>query len=148
MQQEAIRFTVAVIVHDTRGNFLILRRNPIRYKGWGFVKGGIEEGETNLQAMVREFHEEVGIIIAESAFVALDYKSAYYDNQKKRIVTVEWFILELVQAPKFVLEREEWVEYRWARYEEALYEVAWQTQQKALQQAMYFLKEKMLLPGE
>lgn len=142
MQQEAIRFTVAVIVHDARGNYLILRRNPIRYKGWGFVKGGVEEGETHLQAMVREFQEEVGITIPESNFISLEYKSAYYDNQKQRIVTIEWFILELATNPKFILEREEWVEYRWACYEEALYEVAWQTQQRALQQAGHFLKAK------
>lgn len=140
MQHESIRYTVAVIIHDANGNFLILRRNPVRYKGWGFVKGGIEAGETPLQAMVREVQEEIGIMIHEADFQSLNYKSAYYDNQKKRIVTVEWFTLALPPSTRLVLEREEWVEYRWACYEEALYEVAWQTQQKALQQAGFFLK--------
>lgn len=140
MQQEPIRYTVAVIIHDDNGNFLILRRNPTRYKGWGFVKGGIEAGETSLQAMVRELQEEIGVTVPESQLTSLDYKSAYYDNQNKRIVTVEWFVMTLSQTNKFVLEREEWAEFRWACYDEALYEVAWQTQQKALQQAGYFLR--------
>lgn len=142
MHQERIRCTVAVIIHDGAQRYLILRRNPERYRGWGFVKGGIEEGENRIEAMIRELNEEIGAEILQEQLTSLDFKSAYYDNPRQRVVVIDWFMLELPQTYKIVLQREEWVEYRWATFEEALYEVEWQTQQRALVTAHNLLQTK------
>ena len=51
-----------VVVGRREGRFLMIRRAPGVLAGgaWCFVGGAIEPGETQPQAVVREFAEEVG----------------------------------------------------------------------------------------
>ena len=60
MKELAVRYAVGAIIFDEEQNFLLLKRNPLRYQGWGFVKGGVDEGENDLQALGREIMEEIG----------------------------------------------------------------------------------------
>ncbi len=57
------RPNVAAIVlssdYDQTGQFLIARRTGMR-RGWQFPQGGIDEGETPEQALLRELREEIG----------------------------------------------------------------------------------------
>ena len=52
-------FGVVPIAQDNKGDtvFLILRA----YKNWDFPKGGADEGETPLDAALRQMKEETGI---------------------------------------------------------------------------------------
>lgn len=135
-----IRFTVGLILFDrSRDRYLILRRNPERYRGWGLIKGGIDEGETPQQACLRETAEEIGIALSEEILKNLEHTSAYYDNTKKKIVLVYWFAAEVSEFDPLTLEQEEWVDYRWATYDEAQYELVWQSQQRALKIAHMWL---------
>ncbi len=130
------RFTIGLVIYHTQvQRYLILRRNPKRYRGWGLVKGGIDQEETPEQACVRETLEEVGIRLPSELLINLMHKSAYFDNTKKIIVLVEWFFVALEVPVDIKLEIDEWVEYRWATYDEALYELAWQSQQRVLRAA-------------
>ena len=137
------RFTVGLVIYNMHvQRYLILRRNPKLYKGWGLVKGGIDHNETPEQACLRETLEEVGIRITSDSLVNLAHKSAYFDNTKKLIVLVEWFFVALDAPVDIKLEIDEWVEYRWATFDEALYELTWQSQQRALRAA----HERVLAP--
>jgi 8-oxo-dGTP diphosphatase len=53
------------LVFDAHGKILISKRPIHKFKGglWEFPGGKVEEGETALQALQREFLEEVGIQI-------------------------------------------------------------------------------------
>ncbi|HZX34524.1 MAG TPA: NUDIX hydrolase [archaeon] len=52
----------AVIFSEKNGErfFLILHR-VLNWKGWEFVKGGIDEGEQPIEAVLREVSEESGL---------------------------------------------------------------------------------------
>lgn len=128
-----IRFAVGLVVYDAqRDRFLILRRNPERYKGWGLIKGGIEQGEFAVQACVREAHEEIGVLFDESGLKEIGHVSAYYDNTHQRVVHVQWFMVQVAPGLELRLQAAEWVEYRWATFEEALYALSWQAQQRVI----------------
>lgn len=126
------RLTTAAVIHDGQGRYLILRRNPERYYGWGLVKGGVELGEDALEAIIREIAEEIGVVVTAQQVIPLHHKSAYYDNGNDRVILVEWFMVQLQPNIPITLQQEEWVEYRWATLAETLYQLAWQTQQRAL----------------
>ncbi len=131
-----IRFTVGIIIyHKKLQRYLILRRNPKRYRGWGLIKGGIELDETPEQACLRETFEEIGVRISSDELVNLTYTTAYFDNTKQLIVLVHWFFINFVEDFELELEAEEWAAHRWATYDEAQYELAWQSQQAALRVA-------------
>jgi 8-oxo-dGTP pyrophosphatase MutT (NUDIX family) len=137
-----VRLTIGLVIFDsTRGKYLILRRNPERYRGWGLIKGGIDCGETPQQACVRETLEEIGISLDEKMLRDLEHRSAYYDNTHSMVVMVEWFVVECEKLSNLKLEDAEWVDHRWTTYEEALYELVWQTQQRALRIAQMLLTQ-------
>ncbi|CCQ10119.1 dATP pyrophosphohydrolase [Pseudoalteromonas luteoviolacea B = ATCC 29581] len=53
-------FSVLVVIHNSRGEFLLMQRadDP---NFWQSVTGGIDEGETPQQTAIRELKEETGI---------------------------------------------------------------------------------------
>jgi 8-oxo-dGTP diphosphatase len=61
--QSSRRGAVAVVVRE--GRFLVIRRSAavVAPGAFCFPGGGIEAGETEEQALVREFHEELGATV-------------------------------------------------------------------------------------
>ncbi len=78
---------------------------------WGLVGGGVKKYETELQAMVREVHEELGIRIAKERFQKLAVYgepgriAAYRDGSIWRMVIVV-FGLELAEEPNMTISSE------------------------------------------
>ncbi len=73
---------VAAILRDPRGRILICERLGVK-NAWQFPQGGIDDGETPEQALVREVWEEIGVPATE--IVLLDRKGPYrylYGNGK------------------------------------------------------------------
>ncbi|OGB97532.1 hypothetical protein A3F06_03295 [candidate division TM6 bacterium RIFCSPHIGHO2_12_FULL_36_22] len=140
MEQLSVRYAVGAIIFDEDQRFLILKRNPLRYQGWGFVKGGIDEGENPLQALERETMEEIGIHISLEKIIDMGYKTAYYDNTKNLVVLVSWFLVFIPGKAKLTLGLDEWVDQRWVTYDEAWHKLTWQTQQMVLKKAQALFK--------
>jgi len=67
MAGEIVRGAVGVVRRD--GRYLMIRRAEGLLAGgaWCFPGGAIEDGESACQAMVREMHEEVGLIVEAGA---------------------------------------------------------------------------------
>ena len=78
---------------------------------WGLVGGGVKKSETELQAIVREVYEELGIRVPKEKFHKLAVYgepgriAAYCDGSIWRMVIVV-FGLELVEEPKIVISSE------------------------------------------
>ena len=78
---------------------------------WGLVGGGVKKYETELQAMVREVYEELGIRIPKERFHKLKVYgepgriAAYQDGSIWRMVIVVYG-LELDEEPEMVVSHE------------------------------------------
>ena len=78
---------------------------------WGLVGGGVKKNETELQAMVREVYEELGIRIPKERFHKLKVYgepgriAAYQDGSIWRMVIVVYG-LELDEEPEMVVSHE------------------------------------------
>lgn len=60
-QQTLMAVGVRVLLEDTQGRFLVLRRADDGK--WGLPAGGLELGESLLEAAARELHEETSLIL-------------------------------------------------------------------------------------
>lgn len=78
---------------------------------WGLVGGGVKKSETELQAMVREVYEELGLRIPKERFRKLAVYgepgriAAFQDGSVWRMVIVV-FGLELEEEPKMTISAE------------------------------------------
>jgi putative (di)nucleoside polyphosphate hydrolase len=79
------RPNVAAIVRDVAGKILVCERAD-RAGAWQFPQGGVEDGETHEQALVRELFEEISLG-ADDVRVVLrkgPYRYLYPSGLKKR----------------------------------------------------------------
>lgn len=111
-EQTPVREGVVVVVWR-RGRFLLIRRaaGTIAAGAWCFVGGSIEPGETQAQAVRREFREEVGGAV-EPIRKVWEYTRG--DGQLR----LHWWLAELRDS-RLVPNPLEVCEIRWCRPEEA-----------------------------
>ncbi|HET7322003.1 MAG TPA: NUDIX domain-containing protein [Longimicrobiaceae bacterium] len=82
-------------------SFLLLRSALTRRPVWEFPKGGVEEGETEREAAVRELYEETGIApggyrVREGFYEEEHYSFTRGDGEGKRLIRkrVTYFLAE------------------------------------------------------
>ncbi|MBR6078657.1 MAG: NUDIX domain-containing protein [Treponema sp.] len=102
-----------IAVHGRK--VLIAHRNPVGQMGgrWEFPGGKVEEGETDFQAIVREFGEEFGIKVRPGSMIA---KAVFEHNGENLLHAYT------VRVPHrgifFKYRLTEHTEYRWADIDE------------------------------
>ena len=109
---------------DTR-RYLLMRSALTRRPIWEFPKGGVEAGESEAQAAVRELWEEAGIGEGQiSLFDGYREEERYVFTQGKGeqrtliVKKVVYFLAE-TEEERVIISREA-EEYRWATYDEAM----------------------------
>lgn len=68
---------------NKKGEILLIRRSSTdtrRPEQWDFPGGGIDKGETPDQAVIREIHEEIGVVIPEANINLMYTTTHYYDH--------------------------------------------------------------------
>ena len=78
------RETARIVLHDGQGKFLLMHTRFDHHVGlpprWITPGGGIDDGETPLEAAVRELQEETGLIVEPDALgEMLDAVEGYWD---------------------------------------------------------------------
>lgn len=97
----------AIITYN--GKLLLEKRRDCDI--WGLVGGGVKKTETELQAIIREIYEELGLRIPKERFKKLGVYgepgriAAYRDGSIWRMVVVV-FGLELKEEPKLKISEE------------------------------------------
>ena len=107
---------VAALVRE--GRVLLVHRSPNRraYPGvWDLPGGHIETGETELAALTREMHEELGVQIARGSAIHLCRLDAGSGGESVRISA--WLVGEWQGTPTNVAP-DEHDDIRWFRSEE------------------------------
>ena len=128
--KEIYRPNVAIIILNKEGKSLWCRRK--QHDGWQFPQGGIDDGETPLEAVLRETEEEVGLkesdinILFENTDwinyqVPLSRRPSYFSINKGFVGQAQkWFLAELKSDESAVnlnssspieFDKWEWVPY-------------------------------------
>lgn len=108
------RREVVIVVRRDGKEFLALLRSQAKGGYWNPPAGGVEPGETPLQAAQRELAEETGLLVD---VVDLDLELAYVRPDGGR-VRVDAFAAEAPPGWEPVLE-DEHVDHRWCSEPEA-----------------------------
>lgn len=128
LDADGYRLNIGIVIANGKGDVLWARR--VRQGGWQFPQGGIQEGESQQQAMYRELEEETGLKPEQVEIWATTRDWLRYRLPKKMIRPTQgkvcigqkqkWYLLRLVSddsevkldcsdSPEF--DRWEWVSY-------------------------------------
>ncbi len=145
----SIKFGVKGVVFDVVDGkvvYLLLHR-ILNWEGWEFPKGGMEEGEDVLQALVREIEEETGL---EDVKVITELHPVEWKTEDGRIYRYRQFLVRADSSQRIKLQEEpvrEHDDYRWTSYENAQKLLTWENDRETLKVAHQLIME-MLKKGE
>lgn len=114
--------------------YLILKRKE-HWKGWEFSKGGIEKGETKLQTVKRELHEESGLkplnIKRFNYSGKYPYKKLLPDRPGYIGQTYSLYAVR-VKKGRVSMDKSEHNGYKWVDFKTAEKKLTWPDQRKAM----------------
>jgi len=126
---------------DEKIQYLVLKTIPERGEFWQPVTGGLEEGETKIEALKREIREETGIkniikIIEDVHYYEpIDLSLIEYLNRHGcacKHLKEYAFGVEVSSDEKVVLDGKEHSEFKWCSFHEALRLMKWKGNKDAL----------------
>lgn len=97
-----------LIVHE---NSVLVVKNWLGAGGWALPGGGLEAGETPVEAAIREVKEELGFMIEPGALQDL----GEYESREKGSLKTKYYLQALVvlEQPNITLRKHEIMEYDW-----------------------------------
>jgi 8-oxo-dGTP pyrophosphatase MutT (NUDIX family) len=108
--------------------YLLLKRLPERNGFWQPITGGVEEGETRVEALHREIREESGI---QNLFRVIE-DLFYFEFSDPDLNQEYVYGIEVSPSEGVVLDGREHSEYRWCSFQEALQLLYWKENKEAL----------------
>lgn len=128
----------AVVFRRTQkgeNKFLLLHRIQ-NWRGYEFVKGGIQGDESDWAAIEREVKEEAGLRILEikKTPYRIEYKwpAEFVKDRKPYNGTSQSLFIAEVKGERVKLDHNEHDNYKWVTAEKALKYLTWKNQKKAL----------------
>jgi len=113
---------------DKEIQYLLLKRTPESGGFWQPITGGLEEGETKIQALRREIGEETGIKNVIQIIRDI-YRFEFCDPH---LIKEYAFGVQIPVNEEVVLNKKEHSEYRWCNFHEALRLLHWKENKEAL----------------
>lgn len=121
--------------------FLLILSRLTKRPLWEFPKGGVDEGETVLQAALRELHEETGIHESEVRLIPQferteDYRFTSGRSDRRSLIhkQVTYFLGETEKA-EIVLSAKESSEFAWLNIADATKRLRYKERRKLLADA-------------
>lgn len=146
-----MRQPIQVLVYPVRAGdhgpeYLLLHRLATRGDFWQGVTGGVEEGETILEAARREMIEETGLV--PSTIQKIDYTYSFPVGEKWRHLYAEGveeiaeyvFVAQVDGQQTPTPDAREHDQWQWCSLEAALERLTWPGNIEALKQCDNFLK--------
>ena len=112
-------FEVVSCYLEHNGEILLLHRQNHKTEGnkWGMPAGKIDEGESGLEAIVRETREETGQEISPAQF---EYLFKVYIRYPDYDYIYHIFRARLNERPEIILSESEHQDYKWITPKDAL----------------------------
>jgi bis(5'-nucleosidyl)-tetraphosphatase len=132
----------AVVVNENGGRKYILLLNAGK---WDFPKGNMEQGETELQTVVREVSEETGLKdlkVFDGFRRVIEY---FYRREGKNVHKRVVYFLAETSEERITISHEH-QGFGWFTYQEALKKASYDNSKATLKEAEWFLN-KMPQPG-
>jgi len=131
---------VSAIIQADNGSkyFLILHRNSNR-KGWEFPKGGIIEGESPEQAVLRELREETGLP-QYKILKKFDFTREFSNNGEQHSLDVFW-VESNMNLPVTLESTHD--NFLWAEPTRILELLHWQEEKNAFKSALEVIKSNV-----
>ena len=151
------RPNVAAIIlsskYPNKCEFFVAHRSDIK-NAWQFPQGGIDEGETPEEALLRELYEEIGCnnieVIAEfPEWIQYDFpkiskgKTYPFDGQKQKYFLVRLKEDSVIDLNAF--EIPEFSEYKFVAYEDLFKKVTY-FKRKVYKRVINYFQDEGLLP--
>jgi dATP pyrophosphohydrolase len=111
-----------------RLHYLLLKRTPEREGFWQPVTGGLEEGETVIEALERVVLEETGI----RNIIGIIVDVHYFEYSDSCFIKEYVFGVEIHPDEKIVIDGKELCQFRWCGFQEALELLKWSENKEAL----------------
>jgi len=136
---------VFMVVYAKKGkkiSYLLLER-ILHWQGWEFPKAGIEKGENDEKAVIRELKEETGLkprkILDLKVNGKFDYRRELEDRPGIKGQTFKLFAVE-VKKRKVKIDKNEHISYKWLDYEKAKNLLTWNLQKRCLKVVNWFIR--------
>ena len=108
VDKDGFRSNVAMVISNGCGQVFWAKR--MGQRAWQFPQGGIDQGESEEQALYRELYEEVGLEVGDVKIIQQTNRWLRYripeKMQRKRSIPrcigqkQRWFFLQLMEDPK------------------------------------------------
>lgn len=135
---------VRAAVYNSSGEILMLyRENEEWDTGWEIVKGSVEIGETNREAVEREIEEETGV-----EYEVIDKREEPFDalipkeNKEDVPVHSRLYVAEY-RSGEIRLGEPEHTEYEWMSPSKARREIFWEDGEEVINSAEEVISDKM-----
>jgi len=112
---------------------LILHRSQETsyYPGiWQMLTGHIKEGESVVQAVLREIQEETSL--KPTSLYSLNYVTRFFEQEDESIYLVPLFLAVAPHSSRVNLNPKEHDKYKWCNFQEAMRYLVWNQHRKAL----------------
>ena len=128
INEPGYRLNVGIIIFNDKGKLLLCKRKNI--DSWQFPHGGINEGESPINASKRELFEEVGIKSNYTKLLSVTKNWIKYDipkeKRKNHFLKKEfkgqkqkWFMFKLIKDVDISFDNDpdnEFIDYKWVPY--------------------------------
>ena len=133
----------AVIFHDdSEREFLLLHYESGH---WDYVKGHIENDESEIRTLIRETEEETGIKEEDIKIIdGFKEKIEYFYRHEGKVVKKEVVFYLARSKTKDVKISHEHIGYKWLSYDEALNQLTFKNAKDILKKSDIFLKQKLI----
>lgn len=111
---------------------------------WDFVKGNVEEGETEKDTTTRELQEETGIVDTKFIDGFREKISYFYKRQGATIYKEVVFFLMETNTTNVKISFEH-IDFEWLPYERAMEKLTFKNARDVLQKAHAFMKEQGII---
>ncbi|CAM2783084.1 NUDIX hydrolase [Vibrio mytili] len=136
-------FVSGVAISEIYGEKKILLMKRVKGGYWCHVAGSIEQGETGVEAIVREFYEETQIQVTN--LYNAQFIDQFFEPHVNVIELIPVFVVMCPPNQKVVLN-EEHTDYKWCSLEEALELAPFPNQHAVFKHVWSYFVERAIHP--